>query len=227
MFNCIEGVENKIFHGINLKYYSNKLEDLKIFEEIIKSRKIMSRNDLIKMGYEHFECLPRIYEQCENEICFAMHPKNKNFSSVYCNDDSSSAFNEYIRFNISFVFLESILNNGYSLQDGGEIRIPTSLDMDKDLAAIGCFDEIEYLLEKVNRGKSKNVMFSEQLIKCEDIHKYISEKKKRTYIIKNLLKKYGYNVPIIDPLTGNIIDGNYEKNIEDVKMLKKILIKNI
>ena len=36
MFNCIEGVENKIFHGINLKYYSNKLEDLKIFEEIIK-----------------------------------------------------------------------------------------------------------------------------------------------------------------------------------------------
>ena len=35
MFNCIEGVENKIFHGINLKYYSNKLEDLKIFEEII------------------------------------------------------------------------------------------------------------------------------------------------------------------------------------------------
>ena len=194
MFNCIEGVENKIFHGINLKYYSNKLEDLKIFEEIIKSRKIMSRNDLIKMGYEHFECLP---------------------------------FNEYIRFNISFVFLESILNNGYSLQDGGEIRIPTSLDMDKDLVAIGCFDEIEYLLEKVNRGKSKNVMFSEQLIKCEDIHKYISEKKKRTYIIKNLLKKYGYNVPIIDPLTGNIIDGNYEKNIEDVKMLKKILIKNI
>ena len=41
------------------------------------------------------------------------------------------------------------------------------------------------------------------------------------------LKKYGYNVPIIDPLTGNIIDGNYEKNVEDVKMLKKILIKNI
>ena len=98
MFNCIEGVENKIFHGINLKYYSNKLEDLKIFEEIIKSRKIMSRNDLIKMRYEHFECLPRIYEQCENEICFAMHPKNKNFSSIYCNDDSSSTFNEYIRF---------------------------------------------------------------------------------------------------------------------------------
>ena len=28
MFNCIEEVENKIFHGINLKYYSNKLEDL-------------------------------------------------------------------------------------------------------------------------------------------------------------------------------------------------------
>ena len=47
------------------------------------------------------------------------------------------------------------------------------------------------------------------------------------HIIKNLLKKYGYNVPIIDPLTGNIIDGNYEKNVEDVKMLKKILIKNI
>ena len=65
------------------------------------------------------------------------------------------------------------------MQDGGEIRIPTSLDMDKYLVAIGCFDEIEYLLEKVNRGKSKNVMFSEQLIKCEDIHKYISEKKKK------------------------------------------------
>ena len=54
MFNCIEGVENKIFHGINLKYYSNKLEDLKIFEEIIKSRKIMSRNMNILNVYQEF-----------------------------------------------------------------------------------------------------------------------------------------------------------------------------
>ena len=225
MSDYIDSIENKMFHGINLKYYHTKLEELKIFEQILKSGKIMTRNDLKKIKYEYFSYLPKIYEQDENEICFAMHPKNKEFCYVYDEEDLSSAFYQYIRFNISFVFSESILNN-YNLQNGipGEIRISNSLNLYGNLVAIGCFDEIEYLLEMVETGKKRNIMFGKQLISSKDIHKYVLEKKKRTYNIKEILMNYGYNVPIIDPITGKKIDCNYEEDIETVKKLKNILI---
>lgn len=226
MGNYIDSIENKIFHGINLKYYYTKLEELKIFEQILKSGKIMTRNDLLKINYEYFACLPEIYEQDENEICFAMHPRNKKFRYAYDEEDLSLAFYQYIRFNISFVFSESILNNEYNLKNGipGEIRILNSLDLYGNLVAIGCFDEIEYLLEMVEIGKKRNIMFGKQLTRSKDIHKYVLEKKKRTYNIKKILINYGYNIPIIDSITGRKIDCNYEEDIETVKKLKNILI---
>lgn len=143
----------------------------------------MTRNDLLKIKYEYCSYIPKIYEQDENEICFAMHPKNKEFCYVYDEEDLSSVFHQYIRFNISIVFSESILNN-YNLQNGipGEIRISNSLNLYGNLVAIGCFDEIEYLLEMVEKGKKRNIMFGKQLISSKDIHKYALEKKKELII---------------------------------------------
>ena len=98
----IDGIENKIFHGINLKYYKSRVGDLEIFKRILESGKIMSRDDLTKFNYNYSD-LPYIYEQGDFETCFAIHPKNQSFIYVYDND-FSEAFYQYIRFNISFVF---------------------------------------------------------------------------------------------------------------------------
>lgn len=226
MNHYIDEIENKFFHGINLKYYCTKLEDLKIFERVLESGKIMSRDDLLKIRYEFFDYLPKIYEQRENEICFAIHPKNELFRDIYSYEDFSSAFNQYIRFNISFVFSNDILTNGYSLQYGipGEIRIPNSLSFEENLVAIGCFDEIEYLLEKFKITKNKSIIFSDELLNCDNVYKYTLEKKKKTYAVKKILKEYGYNIPIIDPFFGKIIDDNYEEDIIKVKKMRNILI---
>lgn len=35
---------------------------------------------------------------------------------------------------------------------------------------------------------------------------------------------YGYNIPIIDPITGKKFDCHYEEDIENVKKLKNIPI---
>lgn len=178
------------------------------------------------MKYDFFDYLPKIYEQSENEICFAIHPKNELFKDFYSYENFASAFDQYIRFNISLIFSKGILESGYSLQWGipGEIRISDSLSIKENLVAIGCFDEIEYLLEKIKFNKSKNIIFSDQLLNCDDICKYILEKKKRAYAIKKMLNEYGYNVPIIEPFYGKIIDINYEKAILKLKKLKNIFV---
>ncbi len=222
----INEIEHKIFHGINLKYYYHKLEELIIFKKILESRKIMSRNDLLDAKYDFFNYLPKIYEQCENETCFAIHPKNKLFKDIYNYEDFSCAFNQYIRFNISFVFSENILGSEYNLQWGipGEIRIPHSLSIEKNLVAIGCFDEIEYLLEKIKCVKNKKIIFSDELLNCNDIYKYTLEKKKRTYAVKKIVDECGYNIPIIEPFSGKIIDSNYEEDILKVKKLQNIFV---
>lgn len=226
MNHYIDKINNKIFHGINLKYYYHKLEDLTVLKKILESGKIMSRRDLIDIKYEFLNCLPKNYNQCEDEICFAMHPKNELFKDIYSNEDISSAFNQYIRFNISLIFSESILASEYSLQWGipGEIRIPNSLSIEENLVAIGCFDEIEYLLEKIKYTKSKNIIFSDELLSCDDVYKYTLEKKKRTYAVKKMLNEYGYNIPIIEPFFGKIIDDDYEKDVVKVKKLKDIFV---
>ena len=185
----------------------------------------MSRNDLKKNNY-NFSDLPYIYEQNDNDTCFAIHPKNKSYINVYDDEDFSKAFYQYIRFNISFVFSRSILEHGYILQYGGpgEVRIPKSVSLKNNLVAIGCFDEIEYLLEKLKISTSKNIMYSSELLNSDDIYKYIMDKKRKTYIIRELLKEHGYDVPIVDPFFGNIIDGNYNDDILKVKQLKKKLL---
>lgn len=223
MDNYIDKIEQKIFHGINLDYYNIKLEDLEILKMILESGKIMTRKELSEIKYEYLNNLPKIYEQSENEICFAIHPKNKLYKYVYNDEDFSDAFYKYIRFNISFVFSNNIINNKYSLYGiPGEVRIENSIKLKNNLIAIGCFDEIEYLLEKTKTIRNKNILFGKELLDCNDIYEYTIKKKKRTYAVTKILNEYGYDIPIIDPVSGKIIKSNYD----DVKKVKNMLINN-
>lgn len=223
MDNYIDKIEQKIFHGINLDYYNIKLEDLEILKMILESGKIMTRKELSEIKYEYLNNLPKIYEQSENEICFAIHPKNKLYKYVYNDEDFSDAFYKYIRFNISFVFSNNIINNKYSLYGiPGEVRIENSIKLKNNLIAIGCFDEIEYLLEKTKTIRNKNILFGKELLDCNDIYEYTIKKKKRTYAVTKILNEYGYDIPIIDPVSGKIIKSNYD----DVKKVKNMLVNN-
>lgn len=224
MDNYIDKIEQKIFHGINLDYYNIKLEDLEILKMILESGKIMTRKELSEIKYEYLNNLPKIYEQSENEICFAIHPKNKLYKYVYNDEDFSDAFYKYIRFNISFVFSNNIINNKYSLYGiPGEVRIENSIKLKNNLIAIGCFDEIEYLLEKTKTIRNKNILIGKELLDCNDIYEYTIKKKKRTYAVTKILNEYGYDIPIIDPVSGKIIKSNYD---DDVKKVKNMLINN-
>ena len=179
MINKIN-IDDKIFHGINLEFYKEKVSDFVIFEQILKTRKIKPRKDLLLDNCPYYNNLPNIYEQDNNEICLAIHPRNKQFTYVYDSESYSTAFYHYIRFNISFIFLANILDSReYSLQygDAGEIRLNGAINLDYQLVGIGMYDD----------------SFNE---------KY--------YAIKNLLKRYDYSVPIVDSLSGKIIKKPYQ-----------------
>lgn len=221
----IKKIEEKLFHVINLQYYNHELEDLKIFEQILKFEQIMTREELRKKKYIYLEYLPKIYEQQENEVCVAIHPNNKQFKDVYDGEDWSTIFYNYIRFNISLILSENVLClQKYNLQygDPGEIRIQNSISLRKYLVAIGYFDEIEYILEKSKTSNNRQIMFLEDLLSSTDISKYILDKRKNYFTIKKMLEEYGYNIPIVSPFTGKIIDDNPENTIKKVKELKKI-----
>lgn len=227
MDNYIDKIEQKIFHGINLDYYNIRLDDLKILKKILESGKIMTRKELTEIKYEYLKNLPKIYEQSENEICFAIHPKNKLYKYVYNNENFSDAFYKYVRFNISFIFSDNIINNECSLYGiPGEIRITDSIKLKNNIIAIGCFDKIEYLLEKMRIIKNKNILFCKELLDYNNIYEYTIKMKKRTYAVSKILNEYGYNIPIIDPISGKIITCNYDDDVKKVKKIKNMLINN-
>lgn len=75
----INNIEEKLFHGINLEYYKDKISELKIYSQILKSEKIKTREELLEEKYLYYDKLPRIYEQETDEVCVAIHPKNETF----------------------------------------------------------------------------------------------------------------------------------------------------
>ncbi len=205
--NLINNIEEKLFHGINLEYYKDKISELKIYSQILKSEKIKTREELLEEKYLYYDKLPRIYEQATDEVCVAIHPKNETFRYVYDFDiDYGTAFYHYIRTHISFVLSEDLLNSvDYTLQygDAGEIRIKSGINLRKYLIAIGIYN------------------FADSIAKCDLIsnnyylYRLFLEDKKRYLFVNRLLNEYGYNIPIINSINGKVIENNY-----DIKILK-------
>lgn len=205
--NLINNIEEKLFHGINLEYYKDKISELKIYSQILKSEKIKTREELLEEKYLYYDKLPRIYEQATDEVCVAIHPKNETFRYVYDFDIYyGTAFYHYIRTHISFVLSEDLLNSvDYTLQygDAGEIRIKSGINLRKYLIAIGIYN------------------FADSIAKCDLIsnnyylYRLFLEDKKRYLFVNRLLNEYGYNIPIINSINGKVIENNY-----DIKILK-------
>lgn len=201
----IDNIEEKLFHGINLEYYKDKINELKIYKQILKSEKIKTRNELLKEQYPYYDKLPRIYEQTKDEVCVAIHPKNKTFKYVYDTYDYGTAFYHYIRNHISFVLSEDLLNSvDYTLQygDNGEMRIKNSINLKNYLIAIGIYNYADSIAKL---SQPTNNYFLYQLF---------LEDKKRYSDVNELLKLYGYNIPIIDSLSGEVIEDNYDEKIK-------------
>lgn len=217
--NDLKGIKENIFHGINMSNYKKvNLKDTDIFESILKFGAILSRKDLKKYKYEYIDCLPSLYSQSSEEVCLAMHPKTTSF---YEDDNIGDAFYKFVRFNLSFVFDSSMLNRvefNTAFGMAGEIRVTESIELKDNLIGVGYFDEIMYVLEKMRKPKTNYQLnpFYQDLISYNDIWSYIETKKEKLYLIKNLLKEYKIDVPIVDPLTGKLVNDN--KDSEFVKI---------
>lgn len=78
-------IEGKLFHGINLtnyNEYAGDLSELKVLEIILKSGKILNRNDLEKEKTNNLYYLNPNYCQKNNEICLAFHPNNTKYEAI-------------------------------------------------------------------------------------------------------------------------------------------------
>lgn len=222
-------IEEKFFHGIELSTYisKNDLTSIKILELILKSEKILSRQDLMT---ENPYIYVRINSECKqemNQICVSSHPNNKIFLLPDNRDKFNvpqykkfDAFYDWILPNISFILSEQIIiNNSYSTAGGvkREIMIDNSIDLREYVEAIGYHDKItqivnimESLIKKEDYDGLVNIYSTEyynSFIRLNpeniiDIKEYINKQYTKYNKIKELLKKYSYDIPIIDPFTG-------------------------
>lgn len=185
-------IEEQIFHGIDTSNYQKEtnLKDTDIFESILKYGGVLTRRDLKKHGYKYINCLPRRYSQDLNEVCLAIHPKATTF---YDDDNIGEAFYKFVRFNLSFIFASSMLNEvEFNTANGmpGEVRVTGSIKLNDNLIGIGYFDEIMYVLDKMRKPKTNYQLnpFYQTLISYNDIPSYI-ENKKKVIFNKRLFRK--------------------------------------
>ncbi len=220
-------IEEQIFHGIDTSNYQKKvnLKDTDIFESILKYGGILTRRDLKEHEYQYIDCLPKLYSQNINEVCLAIHPKATIF---YDDDNIGDAFYRFVRFNLSFIFDSSMLNEvNFNTAFGmtGEIRVVGSIKLKDHLVGIGYFDEIMYVLDKMRKPKTNyQLRLYQTLISYNNnIQSYIDDKKQKLYLIENYLEKYKIPVPIVDPLTGKLVSDNKDRDFEEInKVLCKI-----
>lgn len=214
----MEKIEEKIFHGINTSNYKKQIKDIDIFESILKYGAILTRKDLKDQEYEYMDYLPNLYSQTSQEVCLAIHPKATSF---YEENDIGDAFYKFVRFHLSFIFDSSMLNKvkfdtAYGM--AGEIRVKGSIKLEENLIAVGYFDEIMFVLEKMRNPKTNYQLspFYESLISYDNPRVYIEAKKEKFYFIKKLLKDYKMNVPIVDPFTGKLVNDNPNVDLEEI-----------
>ena len=130
------------------------------------------------------------------------------------------AFYDWVFSNISIILSKNIIiNNSYNTIGGlpREVMVNNSINLRKNIEAIGYHDEITQIIDTLE--KLIQIEDYEGLVNiyCTnyynnflrinpdniiDIEKYVKKQYIRYNKIKELLKKYKYNIPIIDPYTG-------------------------
>lgn len=240
----MENIQNKLFHGIDIEFFPESITSIKILELILESGKIYTKNDFFKKENDPYNLLyylSREYNQEDNEVCLALHPNNNQFSirkDKNCPD--RNAFNFWILNNISLIISEKILlNREYKIMGvPGEIRISDSINLEKNVEAIGCRDIIKPVVTNlkisIEQGNYENLIRMNNtadyhyFLAAKDTKKYINDKYKRYNRIKEVLNKCDYNIPIIDPITGEEFaeENDIIIKAEEIVLKSREMIKN-
>lgn len=238
----MENIERKFFHGIDISGYEypDGVTAIKVLESILETGKIYTRNEFFNTKNDPHNILyhiSRSYNQEDDEVCLAFHPSNNDFP-VRIDEPDYNAFKFFILDNISFIFSEQIIaNREYKVMGmPREFRIKGSLELSGNLEAIGCRDKINPLimnLEKIleredydNLREAMKIADYNYILRASDTKKYVKDKYKRYNEIKELLLKYKYKIPIVDPLTGQ----EYEEDIikaEEIVSKTRIMLRKL
>ena len=142
---------------------------------------ILEQNIIVRQNSKNIfaECSIDYDKNSDTAITFYKTIQNKfHFAYVYDNETYSTAFYHYIRFNISFIFLANIL------------------------------DSRKYSLQYGDAGEirlNESINLNHQLV---GIGMYDNNFNEKYWKIKKLLEKYNYSVPIVDSLSGKILEKN-------------------
>lgn len=209
---------------------------MKVFESILSDKYILTHQSFHKKGKIHerenscFQGLDAV------SICF--HPDNnvlanklKSFGIVLTNE--LPAFEQFVNIPKPSIILDSNLLNRLPFRNcNGYKRLVDEIQVLSDIPlfyanAIGYKDITNNLVKEFKKYQNTIItketlpFDSQYLLKYyEDIIiKKLQENFENIKIIKDLLQKYNYQLPIIDPLTGKI----YENLELDEKTLRKSL----
>ena len=230
-------IENKLFHGINISNYNetSNLSELYVLKEILKLGKILNRKDLYTEKQEIIPHLNHEYYQADNEICLAFHPNNKEYELLI--DPIEDAFYDFIMNHISIILSEQLtINNFYKVAGiPREIRVEKSIVLPEYIEAIGYCDKVTKIITTINGLISEeNYEQLKKLILNNYYHEFFLVKDAKKYVeseyqeynqIREILQNTGYNIPIVDPLTGlehNSIEENIDKVEITLNKIKKI-----
>ena len=234
-------IKNKLFHGVrqNTDMFEEDIGFIKYsfsnLEKILKSGMIYTREESLKYVKKDKDILDSEYFQCINEVCLAIHPENSLFdkqvlsNNIHFNIDS---YDCYIRHNFSLILNEKLLiDRSYKIEGMlGEVRIKNSISLQGYLVAIGYFDLIDnmiFTLRSIKNGEDYRksnyriqLLFNE-LLRVDNIKKYVFQKKQIYNQLKECLQKYKFYVPIVDPYSGNFINGDINKTINEIVEVKE------
>lgn len=228
------------FHGIRNSYSKSAFE---VFDSILKYNYILTNNSL---RYYGIPCDREIYShQGSDAISICFHPSNEYLYNYFFNRGNTitsedNAFNQFVKSNNPSIILKpSVIkelrireNTGYKRMTD-EIQVLENIPLDY-MWAIGYGSFLEaykesldnYLyLNKKDEKTLKKISFLYKLYQCGTLSQTLSNHHRNIALIKRILNKYNYNIPIINPETGILYPTLEEEQKEVDKTIQ--LIKNV
>lgn len=181
-------IKDCLFHGIRLNSHQTTID---VLEDILKSKYILTYQSLRGKGIFHER--EHLGHQGMNAISVCFHPNNKNLFLQFKDTcipltEEETGFNQFINTNNPSIILSPDILNKLSYRTfGGYKRL---------------IDEIQ-ILSDISLENMIAIGYGNTDIEHQQEKEYNLRK------IKELLKKYNFDVPIINPLNGTI----YEEKI--------------
>ena len=241
-------VSNKYFHGISLGTfeYKNGMSDFKLLNSILEDHFLLTRDSLKDKHYEYYKVLAdRGFEDDMMDVvsvCCHLDKNNDYLSSLSKNvlmDDEDSAFETFVYNQMAVVLDSKVLMDSLYLKEGmlGEFKVFSDISLDY-MCALGIPNYFERIIYNVDdillNGDCSSWVFQldyyVRLLKQHlDLKKFVSDGYQKFGVVRGMLERYGYDVPIIDSFTGQewLSERETYEKLMDVKAraLEKKLIK--